>query len=151
MHFLYFEWHWAYFHTFRSHLKLSYELCPHYLSTFLSDHDLFSFFNSSSYNKESSLLLHELAIFFLGLYWFKKISIISCKYAVSSLTCVYESSHEMKKKSSSSLWQICVRLCLLLFLKDLLFFFSFMKAHVMFDYDYELHSLSWKSAFSRLK
>lgn len=64
MHLLYFKWHWAYFHMFRSHLKLSYELCSYYLFTFLSDHDLFLFFNSSSH-KESSLLLHELAIFFL--------------------------------------------------------------------------------------
>lgn len=121
---------------FRSHLKLSYELYSHYLFTFLSGRNLFLiFFSSSSHNKESSHLLHELAIFFLVCFDPRKFSFCRVNKLCPHL-------FEMKEEFKLPMTNVRMAL-LLLFSTDLLFFFfSFMKADVMFDFNYKLHSLS---------
>lgn len=67
---------------------------------------------------------------------------VSCKYTMFFLTLVYVRSHEMRQ-SYGSLWQICLALspAISYSVVDLFSFFSFIKVDIVYDFNYELHSL----------
>lgn len=120
---------------FRSHLKLSYELYSHYLFTFPSGHNLFLIFLVALLIIESRHLLHELAIFFL-------VCIDPRKFSFCHVNKLCPHLFEMKEEFKFPMTNVCMALLLLFSTDFLFFFFSFMKADVMFDFNYKLHSLS---------
>lgn len=90
--------------------------CIHIIFHFSVRAQSFSyFFNSSSHNKESSHLLHELAIFFL-------VCIDPRKFSFCHVNMLCPHLFEMKDEFTFPMTNVCMAL-LLLFCTDLLFFF----------------------------
>lgn len=54
--------------------------------------------------------VYKLAILLPGLHWLEQIFMVSYKYAMLFLSLVYMSSHEMRKRSYGSLWQMFLAL-----------------------------------------